>query len=71
MTLPTTPGLSPTTPQIRPHHLAELIKLPYHILRDHQAVRLWSMSETPPLVRALAWEDPTCRGADGPVSHNC
>ena len=22
-------------------------------------------------VRALAWEDPTCRGAAGPVSHNC
>ena len=21
-------------------------------------------------VRALAWEDPTCRGAAGPVSHN-
>ena len=21
-------------------------------------------------VRALAWEDPTCRGATGPVSHN-
>ena len=21
-------------------------------------------------VRALVWEDPTCRGADGPVSHN-
>ena len=22
-------------------------------------------------VRALAWEDPTCRGATKPVSHNC
>ena len=22
-------------------------------------------------VRALAWEDPTCRGAAGPVGHNC
>ena len=22
-------------------------------------------------VRALVWEDPTCRGAAGPVSHNC
>ena len=22
-------------------------------------------------VRALVWEDPTCRGANGPVSHNC
>ena len=22
-------------------------------------------------VRALAWEDPTCRRAAGPVSHNC
>ena len=22
-------------------------------------------------VRALAWEDPTCRGAAGPVSRNC
>ena len=22
-------------------------------------------------VRALAWEDPTCREAAGPVSHNC
>ena len=22
-------------------------------------------------VRALAWEDPTCRGASGPVSHSC
>ena len=22
-------------------------------------------------VRALGWEDPTCRGATGPVSHNC
>ena len=22
------------------------------------------------LVRALVWEDPTCRGAAGPVSHN-
>ena len=22
-------------------------------------------------VRALVWEDPTCRGATGPVSHNC
>ena len=22
-------------------------------------------------VRALVWEDPTCRGASGPVSHNC
>ena len=22
-------------------------------------------------VRALAWEDPTCRGAAGPVSHSC
>ena len=22
-------------------------------------------------VRALAWEDPTCHGAAGPVSHNC
>ena len=21
-------------------------------------------------VRALVWEDPTCRGANGPVSHN-
>ena len=21
-------------------------------------------------VRALVWEDPTCRGAKGPVSHN-
>ena len=21
-------------------------------------------------VRALVWEDPTCRGATGPVSHN-
>ena len=21
-------------------------------------------------VRALVWEDPTCRGAAGPVSHN-
>ena len=21
-------------------------------------------------VRALVWEDPTCRGASGPVSHN-
>ena len=22
-------------------------------------------------VRALVWEDPTCRGAAGPVSRNC
>ena len=22
-------------------------------------------------VRALAWEDPTCHGAAGPVSHSC
>ena len=22
-------------------------------------------------VRALVWEDPKCRGATGPVSHNC
>ena len=22
-------------------------------------------------VRALVWEDPTCRGAAGPVRHNC
>ena len=22
-------------------------------------------------VRALVWEDPACRGAAGPVSHNC
>ena len=22
-------------------------------------------------VQALVWEDPTCRGAAGPVSHNC
>ena len=22
-------------------------------------------------VRALVWEDPTCCGAAGPVSHNC
>ena len=22
-------------------------------------------------VRALVWEDPTCHGATGPVSHNC
>ena len=22
-------------------------------------------------VLALVWEDPTCRGATGPVSHNC
>ena len=22
-------------------------------------------------VRALVWEDPTCRGAAGPVSHGC
>ena len=22
-------------------------------------------------VRALVWEDPVCRGAAGPVSHNC
>ena len=22
-------------------------------------------------VRALVWEDPTCRGATEPVSHNC
>ena len=22
-------------------------------------------------VRALVWGDPTCRGATGPVSHNC
>ena len=22
-------------------------------------------------VRALAWEDPACRGAAGPVSHGC
>ena len=22
-------------------------------------------------VRALVWEDPTCRGATRPVSHNC
>ena len=22
-------------------------------------------------VRTLVWEDPTCRGATGPVSHNC
>ena len=22
-------------------------------------------------VRALVWEDPTCRRATGPVSHNC
>ena len=22
-------------------------------------------------VRALVWEDPTCRVATGPVSHNC
>ena len=22
-------------------------------------------------VRALVWEDPTCRGTTGPVSHNC
>ena len=22
-------------------------------------------------VRALVWEDPTCRGAARPVSHNC
>ena len=22
-------------------------------------------------VRALVWEDPTCRRAAGPVSHNC
>ena len=22
-------------------------------------------------VRALVWEDPACRGATGPVSHNC
>ena len=22
-------------------------------------------------VRALVWEDPTCRGATGPVSHSC
>ena len=22
-------------------------------------------------VQALVWEDPTCRGATGPVSHNC
>ena len=21
--------------------------------------------------RALVWEDPTCRGATGPVSHDC
>ena len=22
-------------------------------------------------VRALVWEDPTCRGATGPMGHNC
>ena len=22
-------------------------------------------------IRALVWEDPTCHGATGPVSHNC
>ena len=22
-------------------------------------------------VQALVWEDPTCRGATGPVTHNC
>ena len=22
-------------------------------------------------VRALVWEDPTCHGAAGPMSHNC
>ena len=25
---------------------------------------------SPGLGRALVWEDPTCRGATGPVSHN-
>ena len=28
-----------------------------------------AMQET--RVRALVWEDPTCRGATKPVSHNC
>ena len=27
---------------------------------------MWGMR-----VRALVWEDPTCRGATRPVSHNC
>ena len=34
-------------------------------IRQKKILHAWTW------VRALVWEDPTCHGAAGPVSHNC
>ena len=66
------------------YHLNDLsrnsLQTPHHFLRsDKTAARASLVAQWLRIcllmqgtrVRALVWEDPTCRGAAGPVSHNC
>ena len=53
------------------------ISISYHWVKDGlvgaSLVAQWLRIRLPmqgTRVRALVWEDPTCRGATGPVSHN-
>ena len=57
-------------------HLSELVQIIEFVFKtDARASRVaqWLRVCLPmqgTRVRALVWEDPTCRGAAGPVSHN-
>ena len=50
-------------------HISSVLKIICRASLVAQWLRVWlPMQGT--RVRALVWEDPTCRGATGPVSHN-
>ena len=52
---------SPKTPHpLKKHSRASLVAQWLSVCLPMQGTRVW----------ALVWEDPTCRGAAGPVSHN-
>ena len=58
-------------PQVRSLHLRRFLKitdLGASLVAQWLRICLPIMQGT--RVRALVWEDPTCRGATGPVSHN-
>ena len=66
----TTPTI--TIPRLEPIHLPfkQSTKLIIRASLVEQWLRICLLTQGT-RVRALVWEDPTCRGATGPVSHNC
>ena len=56
-----TPSAVPLSPLLKSEGGTSLVVQWLRVHLPMQGTRVW----------ALVWEDPTCRGATGPVSHNC